>query len=307
MTRPHEQALLFRRGSSTARFVLVQIAMHANNDTGEAWPSVETIAAATGDSERTVRRAIAELEDLGAVIVHRTKGRGGNRYTLPWVGPTAENAATKTALFPDNEVTTSAFPAEPGHRDRLPDHNPVTVTAFPTTTPSPNPVTTSAFPDEPGHRDRLPDHNAVTVTAELEAATAAAAASDPATAALELIATTEADAAVARGAVAPAKRGGYRASILRRLRSENLTTAQALATSGLDAPAIARAVQPEAFADPQAPRTTRPPCGTCHDTGTVDTADGAVWRCPDCAPADDPARLPDHLRPTIERQEALAS
>ncbi len=59
-----------------ARLVLISIANHASHDGDSAWPSIATIAAETGLSERQVQYAIPELEALGELRVERGGGRG---------------------------------------------------------------------------------------------------------------------------------------------------------------------------------------------------------------------------------------
>lgn len=81
--------------SPAARVVIRVIADHVNADGGDAWPSQDRIAAQAGYSDRTVRRAIAELSGIGAVVILRVNrgliGRGGitNRYRIasPPTGP----------------------------------------------------------------------------------------------------------------------------------------------------------------------------------------------------------------------------
>lgn len=48
----------------------------ASRDTGECWPSWEVLAAFLGKSERTVSRAVADLERSGYLSVDRGNGRG---------------------------------------------------------------------------------------------------------------------------------------------------------------------------------------------------------------------------------------
>lgn len=52
----------------------------------EIWPSQQTMAQVVGMSERTVRNALAGLEENGAILVHRSgvaeRDRGQNFYLL---------------------------------------------------------------------------------------------------------------------------------------------------------------------------------------------------------------------------------
>ena len=50
-----------------AKFVLVVLADHYNDSTGECWPSVETISTITGCSRRTVLRKLKLLEQAGMI------------------------------------------------------------------------------------------------------------------------------------------------------------------------------------------------------------------------------------------------
>lgn len=73
-------------GSSTRKFVLFALAERWNADTGVCWPSVRWICEFTELGERTVRRALDELEADGLVIHDGwfgTAGRKTKRYRLP--------------------------------------------------------------------------------------------------------------------------------------------------------------------------------------------------------------------------------
>lgn len=60
--------------TTTERLVLTIIALHANPRTGDAYPSVATIARYAHCSERTVQRALAKLVKLGRLVVAKVKG-----------------------------------------------------------------------------------------------------------------------------------------------------------------------------------------------------------------------------------------
>lgn len=80
---------LRQRGASvTARDVLVAIASHANKTTGEAYPTIETLAGEVGISERSVRSAIREIKDAGIVTVtaRNRRLRESNLYHLAIFG-----------------------------------------------------------------------------------------------------------------------------------------------------------------------------------------------------------------------------
>jgi hypothetical protein len=58
----------------TARHVLLVIATHSNRS-GRAWPSMTTLAAETGTSRSTVRRAFPKIEAAAVVqVIHRPGG-----------------------------------------------------------------------------------------------------------------------------------------------------------------------------------------------------------------------------------------
>lgn len=53
----------------TDRFVLLAIADHVGDTTGEAWPSIERVADRTSLSHRTVQRSLRTLEARGFIEV----------------------------------------------------------------------------------------------------------------------------------------------------------------------------------------------------------------------------------------------
>jgi hypothetical protein len=81
----------YSQSKGQARLTLLSIADH-QGEMG-AWPSIETLAKMTNSSERTVKRSIAELEELGELKVERRMAptKGQYRANLYWVLlPTAE-------------------------------------------------------------------------------------------------------------------------------------------------------------------------------------------------------------------------
>jgi hypothetical protein len=62
--------------SLEAKGVWIALALHADVETGECWPSIGTIQAALRMGRHKVRRAICELEDLG--VVKKKTSRTGN-------------------------------------------------------------------------------------------------------------------------------------------------------------------------------------------------------------------------------------
>jgi hypothetical protein len=74
------------------------IARYTNRQTGDAWPSLETLAKAVGATDRSVKRCIAELCDAG----YLQKRRGGfgksNRYQMELPGDLGENSIQDTSV-----------------------------------------------------------------------------------------------------------------------------------------------------------------------------------------------------------------
>lgn len=80
-------ALAQTTGNPTRKVVLLALADRASQDDWSCWPSQTTIANETELGERTVRRALLELEQLGLIgRVHRMRvggrGRWSDMYTL---------------------------------------------------------------------------------------------------------------------------------------------------------------------------------------------------------------------------------
>ena len=76
-------------GSATRKFVLFALADRWNADTGVCWPSVAWICEFTELGERTVRRALDELEADGFIIHDGWFGRRADRQHVaarPGVG-----------------------------------------------------------------------------------------------------------------------------------------------------------------------------------------------------------------------------
>ena len=64
---------------SPSKWVLIVFAYHAD-DTGRAWPSIETIAAEVSVSRSTAFRAVADLERRGWIATYQRRGRS----TIYW-------------------------------------------------------------------------------------------------------------------------------------------------------------------------------------------------------------------------------
>jgi hypothetical protein len=73
--------------SATARRVGIELLNHADRTTGTAWPSEARMAEALGLTDRSIRRAKAELAALGLLTWQRrgtSKAGRTNLYTLAW-------------------------------------------------------------------------------------------------------------------------------------------------------------------------------------------------------------------------------
>jgi len=74
-----------RRISGSAKLVLLRLAWHANDrGPARAFPKVPTLAAATGLSDRTVQRALRELESPAHVRGCDLRGRFRLIVEVPW-------------------------------------------------------------------------------------------------------------------------------------------------------------------------------------------------------------------------------
>jgi DNA-binding Lrp family transcriptional regulator len=79
----------------------------ADNETGECWPKVGTLAEALALSERQVRRAVRELEDGGWLLVERASGRGrASSYRLAFPGEMAARKGDKVVTLRSRERVT---------------------------------------------------------------------------------------------------------------------------------------------------------------------------------------------------------
>ncbi|AEH08772.1 hypothetical protein FsymDg_1287 [Candidatus Protofrankia datiscae] len=98
------------------RLVLLAIADTADDDGGNAWPSVATLAHKTRLAPRTVQRVIRRLVAGGHLLVETAAGRGGaNRYTV------VTNGTTEPASTPvDNGPPKRADPRQPDGGVNLP-------------------------------------------------------------------------------------------------------------------------------------------------------------------------------------------
>ena len=95
--------------SSNRKFILLELADHADPDGRHVFPSQEFIARRTGYSVRQVRRILQELEGLGVIcaVAHRTGGRGmATEYELH-LDPSTNQKAVKLSAFMDAKTRTS--------------------------------------------------------------------------------------------------------------------------------------------------------------------------------------------------------
>ncbi|MFG3709470.1 helix-turn-helix domain-containing protein [Micromonospora sp. NPDC047730] len=82
MSQPVKAALLATKDlRGTDRLVVLAIAAHADRS-GDAWPSVATIADYVGVSERTVQRSLARLVQAGRLVVRQVAGIVTRVYRL---------------------------------------------------------------------------------------------------------------------------------------------------------------------------------------------------------------------------------
>ena len=119
-----EWAFRQRVGSPMAKLVLARLAERAGKDTGECHPSIDSIAAETELSRRTVIRQIAVLEAGGWLEVVRC--RRGNQYRLACsarAAPEAPSDATSDSdtesLQSDSLTPQKCHPVTQTVRDRL--------------------------------------------------------------------------------------------------------------------------------------------------------------------------------------------
>lgn len=92
----------------TPKSVLISLADQANDD-GVCWPSVGSISQRTGWNERTVRRAIADLEKCGVLAREIHPGRAAQYRITP-------------DSLPDLTESPTPRTESPGGRTQSPDH-----------------------------------------------------------------------------------------------------------------------------------------------------------------------------------------
>jgi hypothetical protein len=89
----------------TARLVAFLLADHHNDSTGLCFPSIPTLAAETGLSERSVIRALEELEGSNQIRINKSVGKS-SKYILLFP-PTPDSLSPLTESHPCHSVTTT--------------------------------------------------------------------------------------------------------------------------------------------------------------------------------------------------------
>ena len=155
------------RSKPTQRLVLLAIADCANDRGAEAYPSIATLAAKTGLSERGVRKAIGELEALGELEVQYKSGpHGCNRYRVLMSDPASDARSSGATEADDTRHEV------PGTRHVVPGTHPAPRSGDPAPrAPKPSEPSRTIKNRQRGAREkrgtRLPDD--FTVTAEMVA------------------------------------------------------------------------------------------------------------------------------------------
>lgn len=107
------------------KLVLLALADQANDEGRQCWPSVSTIGRRSGQGERTVRRAIADLETKGHLTRRHRDGASTQYHVHPCqIGTPAETAPlpktteTPAKLAPKPSRSTSPQKATPSSGSR---------------------------------------------------------------------------------------------------------------------------------------------------------------------------------------------
>ena len=92
------EAVMQLRGlTAPEKAVLGALAFHAENDSMEAWPALNTLACETGFGISAVRRAVRGLAKHGRVeVVESSLGRRSNRYRLHLLEPLQRETVPET-------------------------------------------------------------------------------------------------------------------------------------------------------------------------------------------------------------------
>ena len=101
--------------SPTAQAVAAALAMYADNDTGECYPTLKTVAAKVKMHRNTVRKAVADLEAAGWLErTHRRRldNRGNRESGIP--GPPSTSNLYRLLWIAPREGTAKSPPSEVG-------------------------------------------------------------------------------------------------------------------------------------------------------------------------------------------------
>lgn len=91
------------------KLVLLALADQANDEGRQCWPSVDTIAGRSGQGERTVRRALKDLETKG----HLTRSHREGTSTQYHVHPCQSGTPAKSAPLPNTTQTPAKLAPKP--------------------------------------------------------------------------------------------------------------------------------------------------------------------------------------------------
>ncbi|WP_374433423.1 helix-turn-helix domain-containing protein [Tabrizicola sp.] len=97
--------------------VFTRLLHHYNITSGKCYPSIETIARATGFTVRTVSTHVRALEEAEYIVVHRHGRKGSNRYELTALGG-------KMVCSPSETLRKKQLPKTSGKPLKNPKDNP---------------------------------------------------------------------------------------------------------------------------------------------------------------------------------------
>lgn len=140
------------------RLVLLAIADAADDDGGNAWPSVATLARKTRVDPRTVQRAVRRLVAVGELTMRSNAGRNGvNVYRVTMTPGTVppRQTATPGATPPRQDAAPAESPHPPAHSHPTPRHSATQPVLDPPTT---RPTTSSSDAPKRADVERLCEH-----------------------------------------------------------------------------------------------------------------------------------------------------
>lgn len=100
---------------TSLKMVLMQIASYADNQTGVAWPSMETLAEQCVLKDKQTRRLVKELERAGFISIDRSPGRKPNKYTLLMNQPSHGREGSESTNPPTYVPNPPTGDPEPSH------------------------------------------------------------------------------------------------------------------------------------------------------------------------------------------------